>query len=140
MVVILRLLVWLTVSALLKDFEAQAQEPRNITRAENETDVFIPCPFGFQPFPSIWKINGTEYFGATLPSIFTQIPGGLFINTVHRCLNHTSFQCIDTSDDSLLGRESDIGFLTVTSPTACTGPGHGEYVVQYSNTPHNIIH
>ena len=101
--------------------QAQAQEPRNITRAENETDVFIPCPFGFRPAPSIWKINGTEYFGATLPPVFTQIPGGLFINRVNRCLNHTSFQCIDTSGESLQGEESDIGFLTVTSERGCAG-------------------
>ena len=72
--------------------------------------------------------NGTEFFGATLPPIFTQIPGGLFINTVNRCLNHTSFQCIDTSGEGLQGEVSDIGFLTVTSPSAIPCTGEYSYV------------
>ena len=104
------------------DFGTQAREPRNITRAESEIDVFIPCPFEFRPSPSIWRINGTEYISATLPPVYTQTSGGLFINRVDKCLNHTSFQCIDTSDDSLQGQESNIGFLTVTSQgKQCTG-------------------
>ena len=84
-------------------------QPRNITRVENEIDVFIPCPFEFRPAPPIWKIlNGTEYFDATLPSIYTQTFGGLFIKIVHRCLNYTSFQCVDISDDTLQGEERAI--------------------------------
>ena len=47
---------------------------------------------------------------------------GLYIKEVHRCLNQTSFQCIDTSDSGLRGQESDVGTLkvTVTSGEGCT--------------------
>ena len=107
----------------LQEFvKAQNRGPVNITRAENETYVFIPCPFEFRPAPSIWKINGTEYSSTTLPSaIYTQTAGGLFIKRVDKCLNQTSFQCIDTSFNSLQGEPSSIGYLTVTSQATCTG-------------------
>ena len=98
------------------------RQPRNITRADGETDVFMPCPFEFRPTPSIWKIGGKDYTATTIPSIFSITPGGLFINTVHICLNQTSFQCIDTSDNALEEQLSDIGILTVvTSQDNCTG-------------------
>lgn len=104
-----------------KVWQSQAREPSNITRAAGENDVFIPCPFEFQPTPSIWRINGTDYTSATLPFIYSLAPSGLFINTVHRCLNQTSFQCIDTSDSGLQGQKSSIGFLNVTSKEKCIG-------------------
>ena len=97
-----------------EDLVTQAREPRDITRAEGETDVFIPCPFEFRPAPSLWRIDGTVYFSTTLPQIYTQTAGGLFINRVDRCLNYTSFQCIDISDNRLQGQESSIGYLIVT--------------------------
>ena len=47
---------------------------------------------------------------------------GLFITEVHRCLNQTTFQCIDTSDSGLREQKSDVGTLTVTvtSGEGCT--------------------
>ena len=100
-----------------------ALQPRNITRADGESDVFIPCPFEFRPAPSIWKIDRTYYTTATIPSIYSITSSGLFINTVHVCLNQTSFQCVDTSDNALEEEVSDIGILTVTSEgnVNCTG-------------------
>ena len=95
--------------------------PSNITRAVNETDVFIPCPFEFSPTPSLWRINGTDYTSSMLPSIFSLSPGGLFINTVVSCLDQTSFQCIDTSGDGLVGQGSSVGVLTVTPQGTCKG-------------------
>lgn len=84
--------------------------------------MFISCPFDVQSTPPIWKINGIDYTAVTLPSkLFSLTPGGLFINEVHECLNQTSYQCIDTSDDILQGKVSDIGVLTVTSSEICTG-------------------
>ena len=97
------------------------QPSSDITRFEGETDVFIPCPFEFQPTPSLWMINKTAYSSATLPSLFTLNPGGLLIKTVHRCLDQTSFQCIDTSSNSLAGRKSSVAILTVLSRETCTG-------------------
>ena len=102
---------------------SQILEPRNITRGDHENQVFIPCPYISRELaPSIWRINGTDYTSATLPSLFSWSPSGLFISEVHRCLNQTSFQCIDTSDSGLQGRESSIGTLTVTitSGEGCT--------------------
>lgn len=101
------------------------RQPRDITRADGETDVFIPCPFEFRPAPSIWIINETDYTAATIASLnFTITPGGLFINTVTVCLNQTSFQCIDTSNNALEQEVSDVGILTVTPSQTirnCTG-------------------
>ena len=94
-----------------------AREPNNINRTEGETDVFISCPFEFRSTPSVWRINGTDYTSATLPSPpFELNSNGLFIDMAHQCLNQTSFQCIDTSTDDLRGQESKIGVLTVTKP------------------------
>ena len=77
--------------------------------------MFIPCPFEFRPTPSIWRINGIDFTIATIPSdLYSVTPSGLFINTVLVCLNQTSYQCIDTSDDALQEQVSEIGFLTVT--------------------------
>ena len=100
-----------------------ALQPKNITRADGESDVFISCPYEFRPTPSIWKIDGTYYTAATIPSIYSITSSGLFINTVHVCLNQTSFQCVDTSDNALEEQVSDIGILTVTSEgnVNCTG-------------------
>ena len=95
---------------------AMTRQPSNITRSAGETDVFIPCPFEFRPAPSIWRINGTDYTTATLPSIYSWTPGGLFISVADPCLNQTSFQCIDTSYGGLQAQESSIGILTVASP------------------------
>ena len=91
-------------------------QPRNITSAAGETDVFIPCPFEFHLTPSIWRINGIDFTTATIPStLYSLTPGGLFINRVLVCMNQTSYQCIDTSDDVLQEQVSEIGYLTVTS-------------------------
>ena len=90
-----------------------SQPSSDITRFEGETDVFIPCPFEFQPTPSLWMINRTAYSSATLPSLFTLNPGGLLIKIVHRCLDQTSFQCIDTSSNSLAGQKSMCSVLTL---------------------------
>ena len=100
----------------------QAQGPRNITRGEGELSVFFPCPFELQPTPPIWRINGTDYTVATLPSIYSLSPSGLFVNRVDKCLDQTTFQCIDTSDSRLEGRESSVGTLRVTlnSQEQCT--------------------
>ena len=95
--------------------------PVDIRRMVGEQNVFIPCPFEFRSTPSIWRINGTDYTASTLPSIYRLAPSGLFINTVHRCLNQTSFQCIDTSSTSLQEELSDIGVLTVTGEEICNG-------------------
>lgn len=97
------------------------RQPRNITRADGESDVFIPCPFEFRPTPSTWRIDGTDYTAATIPSIYSITPSGLFINTVHVCLNQTSFQCVDASNNALEEQVSDIGILTVVSENKCTG-------------------
>ena len=106
---------------LLLTVTLASQPSSDITRFEGETDVFIPCPFEFQPTPSLWMINKTAYSSATLPSLFTLNPGGLLIKIVHRCLDQTSFQCIDTSSNSLAGLKSSVAILTVLSREACTG-------------------
>ena len=98
-----------------------ALQPSDITRFEGETDVFIPCPYEFQPAPSIWRINGTAYSSSTLSSQYSLNPGGLLIKAIHRCLDGTSFQCIDTSGSSLAGQKSSVGILTVISRQKCTG-------------------
>ena len=98
-------------------------EPRNISRGDHENLVFIPCPYISQELaPSIWRINGTDYTSTTLPVLFLWSPNGFFITEVHRCLNQTSFQCIDTSDSGLQGQESSVGTLTVTTTSGegCT--------------------
>ena len=103
--------------------QLQILQPRNITRGEHENLVFIPCPFIRRDLaPSIWRINETDYTSATLPSIFIWSRDGLFIKEVHRCLNQTSFQCIDTSDSGFRERKSDVGTLkvTITSGEGCT--------------------
>ena len=100
------------------------RQPMNITRADGETNVFIPCPFEFRSTPSIWRIRGMEYTAATIPPVYSITPGGLFINTVHVCMNQTSFQCIDTSDNALAEQLSDIGILTVSSQDTCAGKIH----------------
>ena len=112
----------------------------NITRADGESNVFIPCPFEFRPTPSIWKIDGTYSTAATIPSIYSITPGGLFINTVHVCLNQTSFQCIDTSNNALEEQVSDIGILTVTSEgnINCTGDSD-DYPVFYLSIRPRLI-
>lgn len=61
------------------------------------------------------RINGSDYTSTTLPSLFSWSPNGLFITEVHRCLDQTSFQCINTSDSGLQGQESNVGTLTVTT-------------------------
>lgn len=93
-----------------------------MTRAAGETNVFIPCPFEFRPTPFIWRINGIDFTTATIPStLYLLFTSGLFINTVLVCMNQTSFQCIDTSDDALQEQVSEIGYLTVISNEACPG-------------------
>ena len=94
--------------------------PRNITRTEGESDVFIPCSFERQSTAPVWRINGTDYTIATLPSIYSLSPDGLFINSVDKCLDQTTFQCIYTSNSGLEGQKSSIGTLTVTSQEHCT--------------------
>ena len=98
-------------------------QPMNITRTAGETFVFIPCPYETSSTPSIWRINGTDYTAATLPSRYSLTPGGLFIKTVHICLDQVPFQCIDISGNSLQEDVSQVGVLTVISPTGeiCTG-------------------
>ena len=96
-------------------------QPMDIRRMVGAENVFIPCPFEFRSTPSIWRINGTDYTASTLPSIYRLAPSGLLIKTVHRCLNQTSFQCIDTSSTSLREEVSDIGVLTVTGEEICKG-------------------
>lgn len=84
--------------------------------------MFIPCQiFEFRPTPPIWLINEKDYTSATLPSLFSQVAGGLFIGRIDACLDGYTFQCIDTSGDGLVGRRSHIGTLTVTSdlPISC---------------------
>ncbi len=100
----------------------QQHGPGNITRSENEKQVFIPCPYASRYFaPSIWRINGTEYTSATLPPIFSLGSNGLYIDEVHKCLDQTSFQCIDTSESGLQWQESSIGTLSVKlTSVGCT--------------------
>ena len=107
------------------------REPRNITRGENENQVVFPCPYYSQELaPPIWRINGTDYTSATLPSIFSLDSNRLYISEVHKCLDQTSFQCIDTSDSGLQGRESNIGTLTVTLTSGgCTS----EHTILYTH-------
>ena len=95
----------------------------NITRIAGEMDVFIPCPYETRSTSSIWRINGTDYTAVTLPSMYSLTPGGLFIITIHICLDQVSFQCIDISSNSLQQDVSEVGVLTVISPTGenCTG-------------------
>lgn len=100
-----------------------ASQPMNITRMVGEENVFIPCPFEFSSIPSIWRINGTDYTASTLPSIYRLVPSGLFINTVHKCLNQVPFQCIDTSGTSLRPQLSLVGYLTVTGEEICHSTG-----------------
>ena len=99
-----------------------ARTKKHNYRGENENQVFIPCPYASRNLaPSIWRMNGTEYTSATLPSIFSLDSDGLFITATHRCLDQTVFQCIDTSERGLQWRESSIGTLTVTPIAgACT--------------------
>ena len=73
-----------------------AQELKNIERTEREVNVFIPCPFGNIPStPPVWRINGTDHTIATLPLIYSIDPSGIYINEVHKCMDQTSFQCVD---------------------------------------------
>ena len=96
-------------------------EPSDIQRNEGEMNIFIPCPFGFRSSPSIWRINNREYTSVTLPSPpFEQSSSGIFIEAAYRCLNDTSFQCFDTSNDDLRGENSSVGILTV-NPINSTG-------------------
>ena len=108
-----------------------SQEPKNITRTEEETDVFIPCPFEHRSTAPIWRINGTDYTIATLPSIYSLSSSGLFINRVDKCLDQTTFQCIDTSDSRLEGQESSVGTLQVTlnSQEQCTSKQTGVIIL-----------
>ena len=63
-----------------------------------------------------------DYTSSTLPSIYSLSPGGLFINIVTSCLDQTSFQCIDTANDGLVGQGSSVGVLTVSnSQEICEG-------------------
>ena len=108
----------------------------NITRTAGETFVFIPCPYETSSTRSIWRINRTDYTVSTLPSIYSLTPGGLFIIRVHICLNQVPFQCIDISRNSLREEASQVGVLTVISPTGenCTGkPGVPRQQVQSNN-------
>ena len=102
------LLLSLLVVSVLQKATLALKPSSDITRFEGETDVFIPCPFEFQPTPSLWMINKTSYSSATLPLLFSLNPSGLLIKIIHRCLDQTSFQCIDTSSNSLAGQKSSV--------------------------------
>jgi hypothetical protein len=99
--------------------DTQLSSPANITGAVNETSVFIPCPYKFSNAPVIWRINGTDYSSYTLPSMYLLTPAGIFIKKVTNCFDQTSFQCIDTSNDGIVGQGSSIGVLTVVPPGPC---------------------
>ena len=102
--------------------------------------MFISCPFEFRPTPSIWRINGIDFTAATINStLYSLTPSGLFINVVLKCMNQTSYQCIDTSDDVLQEQVSEIGFLMVTSSEIC--PGIIENIILLCiYKPHTIPH
>ena len=97
----------------------QLPSPENITRTVDETNVFIPCPYEFSTAPVIWRINGTDYSSYTLPSMYLLTPGGIFIRKVTHCFDQTSFQCIDTSNDGIVGQGSSVGVLTVVPSGSC---------------------
>lgn len=81
----------------------------NITRAEGEVNVFIPCPLSDTGSTNpIWKINETYYEVYNLPRKFRPATYGILITRVDGGMNGTTFQCIDEHNF-----ESTVGMLTV---------------------------
>lgn len=81
--------------------------PQNITRAEGEVNVYIPCSLTESDNP-IWKINNTYYEVYNLPRKFIPASLGLLITRVEIEMNGTTFQCIE-----LGGSVSSVGILIV---------------------------
>lgn len=102
--------------------------PRNITRMEGETDVFISCPYCLDDFNyPTWEVNGTVYFISNLPSQYLSAFGGLLIPIVTRALNNTSFRCYYPSpNSSFIPNESALGVLMVKRRLSNTGK-HGVF-------------
>lgn len=89
--------------------------PMNITRRENETDVFIPCPFS-GPHTPVWKINNIYYQISELPTHSVEVVPfafGLLIPIVKSKMNGTTFQCFVPSGHPYTLHPSSIGRLLV---------------------------
>lgn len=85
--------------------------PRNVTRFENEANVYIPCPFPGSSNP-IWRINGIDYEAFNLPLNMLPVSYGLLIPVVELGMDGKSFQCILQTDE-VHQLMSDIGILKV---------------------------
>ena len=88
--------------------------PSNIIRRENETNVFIPCPFSGLSYP-IWKINGLTYASFSVPENYIPFPYGLLIPKITQKINGTSFQCLISTGAFQDFLQSTVGTLIVHS-------------------------
>ena len=86
--------------------------PRNITRIEEERDVFIPCPF-WGPYVPIWEINGVQYEHSTFPEPYKLERFGLLITMVERRLNNTMYRCLYPTGKRFQIKSSEVGYLLV---------------------------
>ena len=66
--------------------------PSNILRGENETNVFIPCPY-LGPYNPVWTINGIDYEVFSIPNLYKAARYGLLIEMISKEMNGTTFQC-----------------------------------------------
>lgn len=85
--------------------------PRNLTRYENEPNVYIPCPFSGSANP-IWRINGVDYEAFNLPFNLLPVSYGLLIPIVELGMDGKTFQCISQAGPSV-PLMSSVGTLKV---------------------------
>ena len=86
--------------------------PKNITRIEGETGIYIPCPFAGSSVP-VWEINGTRYEYIALPTAYKQDRFGLLINEVEIAMNNTAYRCLYPTGRNFKVKKSKIGTLSV---------------------------
>lgn len=86
--------------------------PRDITRAEREIDVYVPCPFA-GPYSPSWKINNIVYEAFNLPERFIPASYGLLITVIEKDMDGTTFQCLVYTGVNYTIQYSSIGKLTV---------------------------
>ena len=86
--------------------------PVNITRAIEENNVYIPCPYSGQYNP-FWSINQVYYEAYSLPEGMIAASYGLLIPKITQDLNRTTFQCFVLSDHAYGIQNSSVGTLIV---------------------------
>ena len=88
--------------------------PRNISRTEDERNVYIPCPFPGSASP-IWLINGIYYEAFHLPENMVSVSFGLLITVVTVEMDGKTFQCMVSTGVDFEFYKSTVGRLTVES-------------------------